>query len=87
MQRRWRIIPHDSARVEQLIRATRLPPVVAQLLISRGVYDAEHAARFMDTKLTGLRDPKLLPGINEAVEIVVPAIRESVPIARAEPRV
>ncbi len=80
MQRRWRIIPHDSARVEQLIRATRLPSVVAQLLISRGVYDAEHAAKFMDTKLTGLRDPKLLPGIVEAVAILVPAIRKFVPI-------
>jgi single-stranded-DNA-specific exonuclease len=80
MQRRWRIIPHDSARVEQLIRATRLPPVVAQLLISRGIYDAEHAARFMDTKLTGLRDPKLLPGITNAVDILTPAIRDSVPI-------
>ncbi len=80
MQRRWRIIPHDSARVEHLIRTTQLPPVVAQLLISRGVYDADHAARFMDTKLTGLRDPKLLPGIIAAVEILVPAIRDSVPI-------
>ncbi len=80
MQRRWRIVPHDRGRVEQLMHAANLPAVVAQLLISRGVYDAEHAARFMDTKLSGLRDPKLLPGVIEAVQLLVPAIRDSVPI-------
>ena len=57
MQRQWRIIPHDADRVEQLMRTARLPAVVAQLLVSRGVYNAEDAARFLDTKLMGLRDP------------------------------
>lgn len=80
MQRRWRIMPHDSGRVERLMREAKLPAVVAQLLISRGVYDAEHAARFMDTKLTGLRDPKLLPGVVEATAILCPAIAAQTPI-------
>ena len=55
MQRQWRIIPHDSGRVESLIQAAGLPPVVAQLLVSRGVYTAEEASQFLDTKLMGLR--------------------------------
>jgi len=57
-----------------------LPPVVAQLLVSRGVYNAEDAGRFLDTKLMGLRDPQLLPGIPEATELVVQAIEDKTPI-------
>lgn len=80
MQRQWRIIPHDEGRVEDLIKSTRLPAVVAQLLVSRGVYDAEEAARFLDTKLMGLRDPQTLPGIPQAVAILVQAIEEKKPV-------
>lgn len=80
MQRRWRIIPHDAGRVERLMRSAQLPAVVAQLLVSRGVYEADAAARFLDTKLMGLRDPKLLPGIPEATAILVEAIADKLPI-------
>ncbi len=80
MQRQWRIIPHDASRIEQLIAATRLPAVVAQLLVSRGVYDAAGATQFLETKLMGLRDPALLPGVPQATELLVEAIREKTPI-------
>lgn len=80
MHRKWRIIPHDSARVERLSRTASLPPVVAQLLVSRGIYDAESAEKFLDTKLKGLRDPQTLPGIPEATTVLVRAIENRVPI-------
>lgn len=80
MQRQWRVIPHDAARVQRLITATRLPPFVAQLLVSRGIYDAEAATQFLDTKLMGLRDPMELPGVPKAAELLVEAIREKTPI-------
>jgi single-stranded-DNA-specific exonuclease len=80
MQRQWRIIPHDAGRVEQLMAAARLPAVVAQLLVSRGVYNADDAARFLDTKLIGLRDPGQLPGIAKATEILIKAIGAKTPI-------
>ncbi|MEE2937827.1 MAG: single-stranded-DNA-specific exonuclease RecJ [Planctomycetota bacterium] len=80
MQRQWRIIPHDAGRVEQMIRSTRLPPVVAQLLVSRGVYNAEDASRFLDTKLIGLRDPQLLPGMADATDLIVDAINCKTPV-------
>lgn len=80
MQRQWRIIPHDAARVEQLMTSARLPAVVAQLLVSRGVYTSEDAARFLDTKLMGLRDPQELPGVPLATEILSQAIADKTPI-------
>ena len=80
MQRQWRIIPHDAGRVEQLMKSARLPAVVAQLLVSRGVYSADDAAQFLDTKLKGLRDPQELPGIPAATEILVAALRDKTPV-------
>jgi single-stranded-DNA-specific exonuclease len=80
MQRLWRITPHDSDRVEHLMRAARLPAVVAQLLVGRGIYTAADAARFLDTKLIGLRDPEGLPGIPQAVDLLSAAVSAKTPI-------
>ncbi|TWU58154.1 single-stranded-DNA-specific exonuclease RecJ [Rubripirellula reticaptiva] len=80
MQRKWRIVPHDSSRIEMLMREARVPAVVAQVLVSRGVYTAAAAAQFLDTKLMGLREPQSLPGVPQATEILVAAIREKLPI-------
>jgi single-stranded-DNA-specific exonuclease len=80
MQRQWRIVPHDAPRVEHLIRTANLPPVVAQLMVSRGVYTSDEAASFLDTKLTGLRDPQELPGVPAATEILVEAIKNKTPV-------
>lgn len=80
MKRKWRIVPHDAARVDQLIRGSGLPAVVAQLLVSRGVYDRDAADSFLSTKLTGLRDPQELPGVPEATDLVASAIESKTPI-------
>jgi single-stranded-DNA-specific exonuclease len=80
MQKSWRILPHDSGRVESLMRSAGVPPVVAQLLVSRGVYRADDARLFLESKLAGLRDPMELPGVPEASAIVLDAIQKSVPI-------
>ncbi|MAI34262.1 MAG: single-stranded-DNA-specific exonuclease RecJ [Rubripirellula sp.] len=80
MKRQWRIIPHDADRVESLMKSGKLPAVVAQLLVSRGIYTAEDASRFLATKLMGLRDPQELPGIPEATSILVEAIENKTPI-------
>src|SRR5262245_31312437 len=74
--KRWRFQPHDAERIARLEQAAGVSPIVAQLLISRGVYEAEAARTFLDAKLTGLRDPDLLPGAAEAAERVYAAVRE-----------
>lgn len=76
MSKRWRIKPHDAARVAQLEKQAGLPPVVAQLLVGRGVYEAESAKQFLDVRLSGLRDPELLHGAADAAERIHRAISE-----------
>lgn len=76
MRRRWRVLPHDGSRIESLSRAANIPAVIAQLLVSRGVYEAQAAKQFLDIRLKDLRDPLELPGVPRAVELLLKAIEE-----------
>ncbi|WP_168566477.1 single-stranded-DNA-specific exonuclease RecJ [Crateriforma spongiae] len=80
MKRAWRVVPHDSARVQRLANSARLPAVVAQLMVSRGIYDGDAAKQFLDTRLSGLRDPDGLPGIAEATERIMRSVKNDEPI-------
>ncbi|MFM9117039.1 MAG: single-stranded-DNA-specific exonuclease RecJ [Planctomycetota bacterium] len=73
--KRWRVRPHDAARVSQLERLARVSPVVAQLLLARGVERPDDVAHFLDVKLTGLRDPEHLPGVTAAADRIMEMVR------------
>jgi single-stranded-DNA-specific exonuclease len=74
--RTWRLLPHDRAAVDRLARSLRLPSLVAQLLLNRGVAASEDARRFLDAPLNGLHPPDLLPGVSAAAERLLAAIAE-----------
>src|ERR1044071_2054486 len=74
--KRWRFQPHDADRISRLEQTAGISPIVAQLLISRGVYESDAARIFLDAKLTGLRDPDLLPGAGAAADRIYTAVRE-----------
>ncbi|HEY2155456.1 MAG TPA: single-stranded-DNA-specific exonuclease RecJ [Isosphaeraceae bacterium] len=76
MSTRWKIRPFDADRVGALTREAGLSPLVAQLLLNRGVADAATARTFLDARLTSLHDPATLPGAVEAAERIAAAIRE-----------
>lgn len=75
MGKNWIFQPHDSAQVQHLQHAADIAPVVAQLLVSRGVNDPATATQFLAAKLSDLRDPEELPGLEGAAERVFSAIR------------
>ncbi|SRR6056297_341618 len=75
MRKQWKVLPQDQSQVEQLARQARIPDVVAQLLVSRGVYDVTAAQQFLSVKLSDLRDPLELPGVAEAVAVIAAALR------------
>src|SRR5262245_53126944 len=79
--KRWRFQPHDAERVARLEQAQGAAPIVAQLLLSRGVYEADAARVFLDAKLTGLRDPDLLPGAANAADRIYAAVKAQRKIA------
>lgn len=75
MPKLWRIAAHDPERIADLERAAGIPTVVAQLLIARGIFDADLARQFLEPKLNALRDPELLPGVPAAADILMGAVR------------
>lgn len=74
MPKHWRIAPHDPSRIADLERAAGVPAVVAQLLLARGIHDVDDVRLFLEPKLTGLRDPELLPGAAAAADLLYAAI-------------
>lgn len=79
MPKHWNVRPSDHARIELLSQTARIPSVVARLLISRGIEQSEDVRRFLDSKLSDLRDPEDLPGVRDAVLVIVAAIKERTP--------
>lgn len=74
MPRSWRIATHDQARIDSLQQAAGVPPVVATLLLCRGIEQPAEVEAFLDPKLSGLRDPELLPGLTAAADFLHRAI-------------
>ena len=71
---RWQFQPYDAAQVEFLSRSAAIAPVVAQLLVSRGVTDPREATQFLEARLSDLRDPGELPGVEAASDLIHKAI-------------
>jgi single-stranded-DNA-specific exonuclease len=75
MNARWRLRPDDPTKARELSRRSGLSPLVAQLLLHRGLDDPDRAVAFLDARMGSLHDPELLPGAVEAAERIVQAIR------------
>jgi single-stranded-DNA-specific exonuclease len=61
------IIPPTDGRAEPLAKALRIAPLVAQVLLNRGITEAEAGNVFLQPKLTELIRPAQMPGIEPAV--------------------
>ncbi|MSR58536.1 MAG: single-stranded-DNA-specific exonuclease RecJ [Planctomycetaceae bacterium] len=74
MPRTWRISHFDEACVRSLSSRLGVSAVLAQVLSARGYASAEQAGAFLDSKLTELLDPELLPGVCAAADRIVAAV-------------
>lgn len=75
MPRDWQFATHDHGRVDHLARQIRCSTLLAQVLMSRGLEDAEAARAFLSGKLTALQDPELVPGVEAASKAIVAAVQ------------
>ncbi len=73
MPRTWRFLPHDAALVGQVAADLRVSPLMAQVLIARGLQ--REAPNFLNSRLSALHEPELLPGLPDAADRIVSAIR------------
>ena len=75
MARRWRFPNHDQALIEQLAAGLKVSPILAAVMASREVTDIQHGVGFLEAKLTDLHEPDLLPGVADAADRIVAAVR------------
>jgi len=66
LEKQWIISPPDN-RCEQLARSLKVSPLLAQILINRGITDVQTGATFLRPKLSQLIDPQKMPGVKAAV--------------------
>jgi single-stranded-DNA-specific exonuclease len=72
-QRRWIVSPpHADAR--PLADRLKTSPVIAQMLLNRGVSDPQECANFLRPSLKCLHDPSLIPNLVEASQRIAKAI-------------
>lgn len=75
MPKDWLIPPPHPLR-DELAAALRISPVVAQVLLNRGIEDAETARQFLRPAASDLIPPERLPGAAEAAERIAAALRD-----------
>ena len=75
MPKRWHVRPHDAAAVAALERSAGVPSLVAALLVARGVTQPDEVKAFLSGGLTDLRDPETLPGVPEAADRILAAVK------------
>jgi len=80
---RWTIYPSTPEKVEELARSTGLSPLLAQVLVNRGVDTPETAKLFLDPDLVQLSSPLEAFGadLEIALELLAEAIANESPIA------
>lgn len=73
-ERRWTLAEPEEALVAELAESCSISPLLAGLLVNRGICDAEGARRFLDPNLSDLHDPFLLLDMETAVQRLVSAV-------------
>ena len=77
---RWLFAESQPEAAAALAREARLPPVLAELLVARGIATAAQALAFLNPEPAHLHDPFLMLGMSAAVERIEHAIAAQEPI-------
>ena len=76
IEKRWGVKPQGNPEaVAAMAAATGISPVLANLLVQRGIDTLEKAKKFFNPQLSDLHDPFLMKDMDKAVERVERAVR------------
>jgi len=72
--KKWICSYTGSGKVDELSRELKISPLLAMVLVNRGINSAEEADRFLNPDLDNLGDPFLLPDMQVSIERIMKAI-------------
>src|SRR5258706_8426592 len=73
--KRWSIAPTDE-RASELAARLKTSPLLAQILLNRGISEQQDCLDFLRLSPKGLADPALMPNLKVAAERIAKAIRD-----------
>ncbi len=73
--KRWKYPVIDPVLQSRLVKHLNLSPIMAQILINRGISDEKEVSYFLEGGLELLSDPFLMPGMDKAVERISLALK------------
>ena len=76
----WILQMKDTARAAQLARALGISPLLAQLMINRGIAHLDDARRFLACDLSSLADPFAMLDMDKAVDRIEKALHHGEPM-------
>ncbi|NTW65909.1 MAG: single-stranded-DNA-specific exonuclease RecJ [Nitrospirae bacterium] len=77
---KWVLAEHDAGAVSRLSEQAGIHPLIARLMVARGITDAAAALVFLSRDLSSLSDPRALRGMDRAVGRIRQAISSGEPI-------
>ncbi len=78
---RWQLKDADPGETEALATAADLPPLVARVMVGRGISEPEQAERFLEPRLSHLLPPGSMAGLDQTAERICAAICEGEPVS------
>lgn len=75
MDERWIVMECDEDAAARLAADAGVAPVVARILLGRGIETAEQVREFLDPSLAALHDPFLLPDMEQAATRLAEAVK------------
>lgn len=76
MQKRWILADPDPTLVQSIVHQHQVSPLIAQVLINRGVVTPEAIQQFLQPSLAQLPDPFLLSDMSKAVDRIILALKQ-----------
>ena len=75
MEKRWLVKnPIDRTIIDTFRSTLKIDPIIAEVLLQRGISDYDEAEAFFTPKLENLHDPFLMKDLPEAVDRINKAI-------------
>jgi single-stranded-DNA-specific exonuclease len=74
--RRWNVAPPDPSAAAELAGRLKTSPLLAQVLLNRGLRKPDACTEFLRPNLRCLHDPFLIPNLRKAAERVARAVRD-----------
>jgi len=75
MKRKWRILKPDKKLAENISKALNCSPLIASLLVNRGIFSSKDAHDFLNISLDNIRHPFSMKDMDTAVSRIYKAIK------------